>query len=610
MEPDSSPPPRDTPEQNPVPSPTEEPERLVEGFKSIAMDRNLGERFISQVHENALSIIEFSRQWDEYDKEMELKEKLIMQRFVKLEKKEERLRMVEERERKVDLMEASVTQRLTALEEKENESDLIQSLGADVKKLVLQRQNEQVVKKNEELMGELEARRKELDLLSKSIHDKSCEFEMKVKDFDLKQTAETERMRKESELIKVSLKQLEARENELRLLSETISEKSTELEEKEENFQLKQQAGASEIEAKTKFLELKEKELEEKEKELELKLRELEDQAIQAETQKRSRLEFESSLLPENGRDAESLILPGKKHKPIRENHNSDEEKESYVACVLHGKRSPDPASVTESEHTSEAKIRRLDEIICIDEVYEDPEPFNCPDPDFHDFNNTMRSFSVGQVWALYDPIDDMPRYYALIEKILKRKLSLLMTWLEAVQTTENEELIPIACGDFKLGKSEIKGHLTFSHEMHHITDGESVTIYPRKGETWALFRDWTKTWIRHREQHKPPYRYDFVEVLSEFDSNQGIGVAYLGKVEGFTSVYKHAEQHGCVKFMLPSDEMLRFSHRVPSFKMSGDEKEGVPAGSFELDPAAVPQACFNAAKDQDEDYAIYLGLS
>ncbi|CAL9219633.1 unnamed protein product [Arabidopsis halleri] len=597
MEPaNSSPLPRDTPEQDPTPAQSEDQSReRVSAYELMVVDSDLEgldqkkeemRKIFDQIQEKTSLILQFSLKWEEIDEkfgflkqramEVSLKEESVRNQILELEKKEERLRLVEEREREI---EASIS----ALQEKENESDLILFMEANVMRLVLQMQFEEVVvsqlnaqekflgllhdlvmKKHEELMTELEARKNEVALISKTIDDKTCDLDMKVKDFDLKQIAESERMRKETEVVETSLKQLEARENELRLLNETIQEKSIELEKKEENFQLKQEAAARETEVKNKFLELKEKKLEEREKGLELKQREIEERAIEAETRKRTRLEYESPLSTEKGRDGEALVVPGKKHKPI----------------------------------TDSAFRREAPEVLCIDE--DKPFTFNCPDPDFHDFNNTISSFAVGQVWALYDPIDDMPRYYAQIKKVLKSQLGLRVTWLESVQTTENEEPIP-ACGRFKHGKPETRSHLMFSHEMYCIKRGKNVIINPRKGETWALFRDWTKTWKSHSEQHRTPYRYDFVEVLTEFDSDRGIGVAYLGRVEGFTSLYKHAEQNGLVKIMISCDEMVRFSHRVPSFKMTGDEKAGVPAGSFELDPAAVPRVYLKDANVKEE---------
>ncbi|KAF3609601.1 hypothetical protein DY000_02051455 [Brassica cretica] len=53
---------------------------------------------------------------------------------------------------------------------------------------------------------------------------------------------------------------------------------------------------------------------------------------------------------------------------------------------------------------------------------------------------------------------------------------------------------------------------------------------------------------------------------------------------------------------MIPSDDMLRFSHRVPSYKLTGDEKKGVPAGAFELDPAAIPRDYIEAFSVKEEE--------
>uniref|UniRef100_M4FEF5 DUF3444 domain-containing protein n=2 Tax=Brassica campestris TaxID=3711 RepID=M4FEF5_BRACM len=206
-----------------------------------------------------------------------------------------------------------------------------------------------------------------------------------------------------------------------------------------------------------------------------------------------------------------------------------------------------------------------------------------------------MSSFSVGQIWALYDPLDHMPRLYAKIKKVLELEMKVEVTWLESKQKSH----IPISCGEFKYGERTVKSYLTFSHLMDHIggtgkKKKSIITINPRKGETWALFRDWKK-------QQKRPYSYDFVQVVSELDSG-GIGVAYLGRVEGFTSVYKLVEQNGVLQMMVTCDEMLRFSHRVPSFKLTGDEKKGVPAGSFELDPAAIPRDYLEASEVKQEE--------
>ncbi|KAK2640694.1 hypothetical protein Ddye_028489 [Dipteronia dyeriana] len=148
-----------------------------------------------------------------------------------------------------------------------------------------------------------------------------------------------------------------------------------------------------------------------------------------------------------------------------------------------------------------------------------------------------------------------------------------------------------VACGNFTEGSTE--GHedpLMFSHQVSLITSGRnSILIYPESGETWALFRDWDIKWSDNPEEHQPPYQYEFVEVLTDFKANVGVGVAYLGKVKGFVGVFQRIARNGVLSFNIAPGELYRFSHRIPCFRMAGRERDGVPKGSFELDPASLP---------------------
>nr|VDC73277.1 unnamed protein product [Brassica rapa] len=468
-----------------------------------------------------------------------------------------------------EMMVESVRKQSLEMGEKEKESDLRRSLEGELLMLVLEMQmveeverefrvrEERLEEREEEFelkAKDVEVKRKELEkersLLDETFKERSNEMEKREEEFQLK-AKDVEVKRKELELKEKSsveeiMSEVEAREKAQRLLDETIKEKSNEMEKREEKFQLRQDSEAKEIEVKMRSLELKEKELERKEKELD-------ELSKQTETRKRSRDEPETSLFAEN----DPLTHSVKRLKSIGEHNHEDREKETDLDC--------------------------------------DPEPYNCLDADFNNFNNTMRSFSVGQVWALYDPLDHMPRLYAKIKKVLELEMRVEVTWLEAKQKSH----IPISCGEFKYGERTIKSYLTFSHLMDHIggtgkKKKSIITVNPRKGETWALFRDWKK-------QQKRSYSYDFVQVVSELDSG-GIGVAYLGRVEGFTSVYELAEQNGVLQMMVRCDEMLRFSHRVPSFVLTGDERKGVPAGSFELDPAAIPRDYLEASEVKQEE--------
>nr|VDD47340.1 unnamed protein product [Brassica oleracea] len=386
----------------------------------------------------------------------------------------------------------------------------------------------------------LEAKKKEEE------SDMKDSLEAHVMMLSLEVQTEEEVAKKHEELkkeVQVKKEELEARENELKKREE-------------------------ELEAKRKSLEVKEKNFEELMRELEERQEE-ESTEIEKRNQKQ---------------EAEAREIEVKRH--------SLEEREELLKWKKKKR---------ELDKRAKSRKRSRDEMAEKDDGGdEDPEPYCCPDADFNSFNNnTISSSVVGQIWALYDPSDEMPRYYARIRKVLEPQLRVGIRWLES-------KPVPIACGEFKYGEKTTSSHLMFSHEMHHVRTGKkTVSINPRKGETWALFRDWKK----EQQQHKRPYRYDFVQIESELDSDHGVGVAYLGKVVGFTSVYELAEQHDCFKMMIPSDEMLRFSHRVPSFVLTGDERKGVPAGSFELDPAAIPKDCLeplkiSSAHDHDESEA------
>lgn len=228
-----------------------------------------------------------------------------------------------------------------------------------------------------------------------------------------------------------------------------------------------------------------------------------------------------------------------------------------------------------------------------------DPEVYVYPDPDFSDFDKqrTDSSFAVGQLWAIYDTIDAMPRFYAFIKKVFSPGFRLKITWLEPDPYDPDEinwanEDLPVSCGKFRIGHSEnTEDQLMFSH-LATWEKGSGrciVKIYPRMGETWALFKNWNMNWKSDPENHRK-YEFEFVEILSEYEQDNGITVAYLGKVKGFASIFCRTMKEGKLLFnVIPPNEIFRFSHRVPSFKMTGEEREDVPIGSFELDPGALP---------------------
>lgn len=224
------------------------------------------------------------------------------------------------------------------------------------------------------------------------------------------------------------------------------------------------------------------------------------------------------------------------------------------------------------------------------------------PDPDFNTFEK--QPFLVGQIWALYDEIDAMPRSYARIKKVFSSGFKVHMTWLEPNPDDENgkkwlHEKFPFSCGKFKHDRSETVDNIhLFSHLMlwEKGSVRDTFKMYPRSGETWALFKNWDMKWCGDPDfRHSHRYDCEIVEILSNYADDVGILVAFLGKVDGFVSIFSIMVKEGNNTYQVQPDDLLRFSHRIPSFKLNGDEGDGVPAGSFELDPAALPANLSNS---------------
>ncbi|XP_039065544.1 uncharacterized protein LOC120210977 [Hibiscus syriacus] len=251
-------------------------------------------------------------------------------------------------------------------------------------------------------------------------------------------------------------------------------------------------------------------------------------------------------------------------------------------------------------------------------DVNPSPQELEYPDPEFTDFEKyrSENIFAVNQVWAIYDTLDGMPRFYARVKKVYRPGFKLQITWLEPDPDEEKQQNwvdldLPVSCGKYRNGSSEAcVDRLMFSHRIDLIKlSSKCFFVYSRKGEIWALFKDWDVKWASEPEKHKPPYQFDFVEVLTDFDKEVGIGIAHLGKVKGFVGIFRQTEC-GVISFQISSFELYRFSHRVPSLRMTGNEREDIPVGSFELDPASLPTYLFELVdsgdmKPSNEDESI-----
>ncbi|KAL9810784.1 hypothetical protein AtNW77_Chr5g0102941 [Arabidopsis thaliana] len=208
----------------------------------------------------------------------------------------------------------------------------------------------------------------------------------------------------------------------------------------------------------------------------------------------------------------------------------------------------------------------------------------------FNDFDKLSEEvhFEVGQTWALYDTVDGMPRLYAQIKEVFVSGFNVTVTWLEPDPYDEEpiqryEKDLHVSVGRFKLGKDEtIKDHTRFSH-LVHCNKGSSAgkfCIYPRIGETWAIFKGRYKSlmtsfdinWLA--DPGSPwKYQYAFVEIVSEdAGSSDPLSAGFLHKAKGFLSLF------------------CRFNEEiVTSYVHDWKEAEGVPRGAYELDPTALP---------------------
>ncbi|KAL2253770.1 uncharacterized protein LOC105168432 [Sesamum indicum] len=219
-------------------------------------------------------------------------------------------------------------------------------------------------------------------------------------------------------------------------------------------------------------------------------------------------------------------------------------------------------------------------------------------DPDFHNFDKdrTEKCFGDNQVWAVYDNEDGMPRHYAMIHNVISlNPFKLRMSWLTSVTHRGMGHVswfsggFSKTCGEFAISRAEICNSVDFfSHNVRWVKrTTKIIEILPRKGDVWALYRNWSPEWNELTED-EVIHKYDMVEVLEDYDEELGIIVIPLVKVAGFKAVFhQHFDPREIRR--IPKEEMSRFSHQVPSRLLTGQEGPKSVKGCRQLDPAAIP---------------------
>ncbi|KAH6776962.1 hypothetical protein C2S51_008274 [Perilla frutescens var. frutescens] len=230
-------------------------------------------------------------------------------------------------------------------------------------------------------------------------------------------------------------------------------------------------------------------------------------------------------------------------------------------------------------------------------------------DAEFNDFERERSKtwFKAGQIWAVYDLLDAMPRFYALINNVIKVSddQKLQITWLEPLPNNNDEKEwlyqgLPACFGRFKHGYTDIiQDHAVFSHLVNWKRDAVMRKIYeihPKKGETWAVFKNWDMSWHRNPQRFRG-FEYEVVEILSDCCGELGVSVALLGKIEGFCCVFGRKVGKGVDWEVIKVGDRLRFSHRIPCFSVSVNTPNGVKS-FFELDPASLPTNLVGSCRD------------
>uniref|UniRef100_N1R1C2 DUF3444 domain-containing protein n=1 Tax=Aegilops tauschii TaxID=37682 RepID=N1R1C2_AEGTA len=207
-----------------------------------------------------------------------------------------------------------------------------------------------------------------------------------------------------------------------------------------------------------------------------------------------------------------------------------------------------------------------------------------------------LQKFKPGQIWALYSDIDKYPNCYAFIEKVELQNNEVQARWLEVCPDGELEKISiedrTVGCGTYKVGNTDgimiYTDMKSFSHRVNAIFTGRrnSYEIYPRKDEVWALLKGWDIGWSSDAHNQKK-YKYEVVQVLSDFTTGTSITVMPLVKIKVFVSLFMQSKE--ATPYLIRQDDTIWFSHCIPYRLMGAAESEGIPEGALELDPAALP---------------------
>ncbi|CAO2195756.1 unnamed protein product [Urochloa humidicola] len=204
------------------------------------------------------------------------------------------------------------------------------------------------------------------------------------------------------------------------------------------------------------------------------------------------------------------------------------------------------------------------------------------------------KDFVEGQIWAVFDSRDRMPRSYVRIIRVVSctsvfvLKLEPHPMLNEEIRWVEDGQ--PVASGVFRAGtETTYKDIWEFSHpvECDWSAKRSFYRIFPKKGEIWAIYKNWKIT-LNSTDIDKCEPR--MVEILSDYSDENGVNVCSLVRLKGCLTFFHRAvvEDFHLTRWILRS-EMLNFSHRVPAYIIVEFKDGDIPKGSWHLEPSALP---------------------
>lgn len=226
------------------------------------------------------------------------------------------------------------------------------------------------------------------------------------------------------------------------------------------------------------------------------------------------------------------------------------------------------------------------------------------PSQDYYNFENERKfeHFEAGQIWAVQFRTSLYQNYrYALV--LINSNEKVCVTWLKPIPVSARERRwcdagLPVACGSFDLGLEQTWSRYSYySYKCSRIWGvvEDQFEIYPKKGEIWALYRDWDIDEWAYSCDCVKQRKFELVKITSDFSKDTGGYCEYLVKVDGFRYIFERKTIGGNpVTLHIYPDMFYMFSHKIPAYRFKGGEIDKVLEGMVELGRLALPDGMIN----------------